>query len=304
LTKNIETGYFPEAPEKHTFPQLLGVEHQGEFYRLQVETFHLYQRSFPMQNPQEHLHDVFHIVLYREADNLFQFDGKTVESRPGTLVLSSPGIPHSFAPLKQQITIYHEITFSLTASQKRLVISFEELFKKYYGTSIKFSGNCLQLNHAFANALENCYFELDQTLQEYDSIRPAPLYQALEHLFEALLRDVFTESTALHLEENLQAARKHLEQKLCNKLSLKKLASIAGLSPEYFCRKFKKKYGESPFQTRSRLRAEAAMKLLKYSDHPMKQIAEELGYSDEYHFSKEFKKYAGIPPGKFKSTDK
>ena len=122
-----------------------------------------------------------------------------------------------------------------------------------------------------------------------------------QHIFELLFQKIFCKKTESHIESRLQKARRRIEQKLGNKLSLKDLAVIAAISPEHLCREFKKAYGEPPLEMRNRLRINAAIKLLQYSDHPIKQISEDLGYSDIYHFSKAFKKQTKLSPGKFRN---
>ncbi|MBU8901557.1 MAG: helix-turn-helix domain-containing protein [Victivallales bacterium] len=305
LTKHIETEYFPEHPPGQAHPQLLAVEHQGVFYKLLIDTFHLHQHITSLQKTSEHCHDVFHIVLYRAGDNAFRLDGRQVQSHPNLLVLIHPGMVHSFTPLLPGETIYHEITFCFSAQGQRLTVPFADLFRKYYGEAIKSDKAVITLDASSAAHLEESYIELDKALYNYDSTRSFPVYRALEHLFEALFQKVFCpkheESPRSHIEAKLQESRRHIECKLRSKLCLKELAAIAGMSPEHFCREFKKAYGEPPLEMRNRLRINVAMKLIQYSDYSIKEIAEELGYSDIYHFSKVFKKTSGLPPGKFRN---
>lgn len=303
--KNAKAGYFPEPPPEQFHPQLLAVEHQGVFYKLQVETFHLYENTVPMPNPQEHAHDVFHIVLYRAGDNIFKLDGRQRKSHPGTLVLVPPGVPHCFTPILNKKSVYHEITFSLASKEQKLTISFADLFSKYYGCAVKSENMLIELDTVSSFRLEEIYFELDKKLSEYDSASSFPVYQSLGNMFDLLFKKVFCpeaeESKKQHIESRLQNAHSRIEQKLRDKLLLRDLAQIAGMSPEHFCREFKKKYGEPPLEMRNRLRINAAMKLIRYSDRPIKQIADELGYSDIYHFSKAFKKQTKCSPGKFRN---
>jgi len=300
--KNKTIGYFPEPPCEGLHPQFLAVEHHGMLYKLQMETFHLYENAVSMQNPPEHSHDVFHIVLYRAGDNIFKLDGKQRQSHPDTLVLVPPGMPHCFSPMLFRESVYHEITFSLVAQGQKLAIPFVDLFSKYYGNAVKSERMLTELDTASAVQLEELYFELSKDLSEYDSANSFPVYQQLGHIFELLFQKVFCRKTESYVEPRMQKARSYIEQKLGEKLSLKELAVLASMSPEHFCREFKKVYGEPPLEMRNRLRINAAKKLIQYSDRPIKQISEDLGYSDIYHFSKAFKKQTKLPPGKFRNS--
>lgn len=303
--KNKRIGYFPEVPPEQLHPQLLSVEERGALYKLQLETFHLYENAVSAVNPPEHRHDVFHIVLYRAGDNIFKLDGRQRESHAGTLVLVSPGVPHCFTPMWAQKSIYHEITFSLAFEGQKLTIPFADLFSKYYGYPIEADKMLIELDIASAVQFEDIYFELSKDLSKYDSESSFPVYQSLGRMFDLLFQKVFCHKTEAsskqRIESRLQKARSHIEQKLSDKLSLKELAKIASMSPEHFCREFKKVYNEPPLEMRNRLRINAAIKLIQYSDRPIKQIAEELGYSDIYHFSKAFKKQTNLSPGKFRN---
>jgi AraC-like DNA-binding protein/mannose-6-phosphate isomerase-like protein (cupin superfamily) len=299
--KNKNIGYFPAPPLEQSHPQLLAVEHESLLYKLQVETFHLYENTISIQNPPEHSHDVFHIVLYRAGDNTFKLDGKKLNSRPGTLVLIPPGVPHCFTPMLPKESIFHEITFSLSCKGQKLAIPFADLFSKYYGDAVKLEKKTIDLDAASGIQLEELYFELSKKLASYDFTSSFPVYQKLGQIFDLLFQKVFCPKTEGYIESRLQKARGHIEQKLDDKLSLQDLAKIANMSPEYFCREFKKAYGEPPLEMRNRLRINAAIKLIQYSERPIKQIAEDLGYSDIYHFSKAFKKQTKLPPGKFRN---
>ena len=69
------------------------------------------------------------------------------------------------------------------------------------------------------------------------------------------------------------------------------------LSPVYISKIFKEETGESPINYLIKIRLEKARDiLLKSSDSTIKNIANEVGYEDAYHFSKLFKKYYGISP--------
>jgi len=45
---------------------------------------------------------------------------------------------------------------------------------------------------------------------------------------------------------------------------------------------------------------EAACHLMQYAQLTFAQMAEQLGYADEYHFSKRFKQLIGVSPSQFR----
>lgn len=81
----------------------------------------------------------------------------------------------------------------------------------------------------------------------------------------------------------------------------KDLAKGMSLSYTHFRRLFTQLAGYSPQQLIVRKRIAKARRLLR-AGVEIKAICAELGYSDVYHFSKQFKMITGLPPGRFRSS--
>ena len=65
--------------------------------------------------------------------------------------------------------------------------------------------------------------------------------------------------------------------------------------------KFKKVYGQSIYRYQMEIKLQKACELLKdYSNMKISEIAANLGFYDEFHFSKTFKKSFGTSPTEFK----
>lgn len=88
----------------------------------------------------------------------------------------------------------------------------------------------------------------------------------------------------------------HLEKKIDFSLISKEIS----YSQAYMVRLFKKHMGVTPHEYILRRRLETAQLLLKHSTLSIKEIAERLVFSDQYHFSNYFKKCLGMPPSKFR----
>jgi AraC-like DNA-binding protein len=83
----------------------------------------------------------------------------------------------------------------------------------------------------------------------------------------------------------------------------KKLASDMGISYTHFRRLFTQLSGYSPQQLVARKRIARACQMLR-GDDEIKVIADELGYSDAYHFNKQFKLITGLPPGRYRTRNR
>ncbi len=79
------------------------------------------------------------------------------------------------------------------------------------------------------------------------------------------------------------------------------LARQLHYTPDHFTRVFRMVCGESPRDFLIRTRIEEAQHLISMSSYSIGRIADLLGYSDIFHFSKQFKEKTGIPPSQFRS---
>lgn len=87
------------------------------------------------------------------------------------------------------------------------------------------------------------------------------------------------------------------------KHSVASLARLAGLSPTHFSRVFKEAFGTSPIDWLRRERISQAKRRLADTGDDIKEIAEQVGYSDRYFFSKDFKKHTGFTPTQFRDRE-
>lgn len=82
-------------------------------------------------------------------------------------------------------------------------------------------------------------------------------------------------------------------------ISLKNIAESYGMSYEKYRKLFKAELGMSPIQFHLDCKFLVARRLLT-EGLPIKIVAEEVGYSDPFIFSKQFKKYTGVSPSYYK----
>lgn len=73
-----------------------------------------------------------------------------------------------------------------------------------------------------------------------------------------------------------------------------------GLSVGAFSKKVKRQYGKSPSKLIQERIVLEAKKLLHLTYKPVKEIAAELGFEDEFYFSRYFKKEVGVSPRKYR----
>lgn len=72
------------------------------------------------------------------------------------------------------------------------------------------------------------------------------------------------------------------------------------MSKEHFCRIFKKYTGYRPVEYSNLVRIQKAKNLIKNTELSMKEIADEMGFSNPSYFASVFKKYVGVTPSEYK----
>lgn len=82
-------------------------------------------------------------------------------------------------------------------------------------------------------------------------------------------------------------------------IGLHEMAGLVHLSPYHFGRLFKQTVGKSPYQFILQLKIDCAKKLIKQNNGPISDIAYQLNFSDQSHFSNAFRKAVGISPRQF-----
>jgi AraC-like DNA-binding protein len=85
--------------------------------------------------------------------------------------------------------------------------------------------------------------------------------------------------------------------------SLDTLAAKAGMSRSRFVHHFSTTYGHTPMEFVQSVRLQAAARMLRGSDLPVKAVAAAVGYASRSHFSHAFRAEFGIDPTGFRSGD-
>jgi AraC-like DNA-binding protein/ligand-binding sensor protein len=100
----------------------------------------------------------------------------------------------------------------------------------------------------------------------------------------------------------LRKAERYIWENYTRKICLQEVADASGLSAPYFSTIFKEEMGENLSNYLNRLRVEKASAMLTETTLPLSEIAGACGFEDQSWFSKIFKSYAGISPGKYRET--
>jgi AraC family transcriptional regulator len=101
-------------------------------------------------------------------------------------------------------------------------------------------------------------------------------------------------------KDKLRAVIEYIHHHLDAELSLDRLAAVAHVSPFHFARLFKHSTGLPPHQYVIARRVERAKELLREPDRlALADVATEVGFADQSHFTRHFKRLVGVTPRQF-----
>ncbi len=217
------------------------------------------------------------MARYRDARN-FQ-----TAIHAGDLIIVFPNLGHSYGPPPGQ--------------------SWEEYYIVFDGPIFNLWGHTGALNPArpvlHLEPLNYWRHRLDEIIAP--NLPPLERVCRLQSVLADMLANFQRDVTAERNEEWLKAARALLATNIAQPLYVDAIARRLKLSPETFRKKFARLAGVAPYQYRLTQVIDQACRLVHEGCHTNKEIAAQLGFSDEFHFSRSFKRITGRSPAQFRA---
>ncbi|MCL6444544.1 MAG: AraC family transcriptional regulator [Alicyclobacillus sp.] len=133
--------------------------------------------------------------------------------------------------------------------------------------------------------------------------RKLPFYETTaKGLFIQLWVQLLRENHWLHNPhllpnwERLALVKNYISHNTEQQITLDELAELSNLSKFYLCRLFKQAFGMTPIQYHLTLRLEKAKQMIQFTNLPLSDIADKLGFNSIHAFSRAFHKLEGVPP--------
>jgi AraC family transcriptional regulator len=99
----------------------------------------------------------------------------------------------------------------------------------------------------------------------------------------------------------LDAVRESLNASLQKPPSLNAVAREFGVHPMHLAATFRRHYGCSVGEHVRRQRVDAAREMLENPDLSLTQIASDVGFADQSHLTRTFKRLTGVTPGQYRT---
>lgn len=96
--------------------------------------------------------------------------------------------------------------------------------------------------------------------------------------------------------EKLLLAVAYIQDQLNADLTVSGIAQAVGLSPDHFTKLFKKSTGQTPYEYVVEARVRKAKELLTTGKFTISEAAYHVGFADQSHLTRHFKRVFGLPP--------
>lgn len=218
-----------------------------------------------------------------------QLNGIAVDVKPGGCILFPPGMPQFFTA---SVPLVHDWFHAGN--------ELEVLLDRY---SIPLGQILYPSDHSFiTDLLQKMELEQFSTGKHKEALLDGYMQEFLILLSRKLDSNSPQpkNSESLHIREMRQRILSHPT----HHWTVEEMASLVGLSSSRFHAVYKQLFGISPMQDLIEARVEFAKNLLlQYPSMSLPQIAEKLGYNDQYHFIRQFRKEVGTTPGQFRKNN-
>ena len=219
------------------------------------------------------------IVYIPEGKIRYRYENRSVILEKNNVLIIPPGKAYRFEtvegwPYRKNVLFINGINLPAVAS----TLGFEKI---------------VQLKLPDMDAVEKIFYEIDDLMTGSEEKNLPQLAGKSLELLQYL-------SGFVDVPENSQLLFNLIKGYIGNNFSkdfeLQVLADEFKISIRTINRLFQKNAGTTPLHYRQQCRFTAACELLRQNDLSIKEIADKLGFCNQFHFSREFTRLAGMPP--------
>ncbi|MWV42166.1 AraC family transcriptional regulator [Paenibacillus sp. HJL G12] len=252
----------------------------------------------PVRHPRKFSRTLSHheLILVTGGAGSITLGSKKYPVQEGMLYYIGPGVFHSFEPNPAQPASFLTVHFSYA----RVILQEGE-----WGVLDEVPSLGLQP----AQSLKDAYPALDLfhklvdcwnvKLPAYEFMSKTLLQQLLIAIFQYVKKQHQSDATSLKVEKIIEYMHLHIS----GKITLTELSDLVQLAPTYLSRTFKETTGYSVIEFFNKIKIDKSKELLIEGDKKVKEVAQALGFTDEFYFSRIFKKYEGISPSEYYSKN-
>ena len=233
------------------------------------------------------------LVLFTRGEGYYKdARGKKTPLKRGDAILVFPGVPHWYGPNKGQV--WDEI-----------YVAFDgPMFASWFTSGLLNPADPIR---SLENQINDRSSWLLLWIEHFATLKSkSKQIQAMTSLVQFLSEIVLGEGNEPKpVDDWLARAKGLLSYDLKGDIDLEQVSKELDSSYEAFRKRFQAHAGMAPMRYRNERKIESAKQMIRYSSQVSnREVADALGFSDEFHFSKRFRQIAGMTPNDFRKSVK
>ncbi|NQX69462.1 helix-turn-helix domain-containing protein [Paenibacillus alba] len=235
--------------------------------------------------------EVYRMLLVIGGEGKCMVDGEWIPLQRGSCCLLRPGTYTAASLSTGEGLAWYDFTFEAAPYDQKTVGLWGDV-----GQSDKvWCGGIPE--HSLAQAVDlakRLYMERDSE----ERVERFRLNVVFQELLYWVMKDLGNEAAG-QAKERITRIIDYMERHFQDNLTRDKLAEMAGMSPEYFSRLFRKETGKTLGEYLTNIRINHAKRELIRGQASIGWIAEYAGYGEQYYFSRKFKQEVGMSPSAY-----
>lgn len=241
--------------------------------------------------PQHHSH--FEVMWLLRGTAHLQVEGRIYEVAAGDLCFLPPFISHADV-YERRTPEYESIWFSYTPGTMGAAHFLYKPFGKCKAHSLG--------RISTGDEILSVFLALQREGLRHDEFKEEATHALILQFAITLIRTLEGKGKeTLPPAEGELASRvqRYLEENYSREVSLKNIAEMLALSPNYVATLFKAETGQTIVEALTAIRMRHAVRLLLQDGLPVKQVAKSVGYGSAEHFSRTFRRINGVSPTRY-----
>ena len=243
-------------------------------------------------------HDWYEVCCVMEDHIFMQMNNKLIRLEKHQVLIVPPGVYHNELALRGEKGVVLWLCFVRDGVGLNVSgINREGCFVPFMGRAVKLEPIWCKL------LLNNISREMHSGMTSSSDLMKCYLLQVLLIILQQLKQEGKPMTAQQWQESVVCDVVQYIREKQGQNVDLGELAAHTNISINYLNHIFKAVTGKTVMSFCSENRIERAKEQLVEGNLRIKELAEQLGYYDQYHFCKAFKKATGMSPTQYRSEN-
>ncbi len=236
-----------------------------------------------------------HIILITvRGEGSLTIDEASLNMKHSRGYLIPPGSAYRIRPGKEGVS-YYRVLFGMLRLGEDGSTAGEEVIPE----------RILRPGELNCQPFSQCIDRLEVLYQMRDCRDELELFEQ-QIRFQEWLRFIFRQNglagTERDMRQAVEASIQHIKQNYQDSLTVDYLATQANITRWQYTRLFKEMTGKVPLEYINDFRMDRAKQQLLISEDRLFEIAQNVGFNNEYYFNRRFKKSVGVSPGQYRRS--